>query len=135
MAVAVVTSTCGPAYDLRVGGADLCDRSCRGRHVPPARHAALLEGRHAIRIGGVSNTVCYHRALAHRALWPRPVVREILSCFTLGVDSSGTLRARAADKHTKSAVPPSQRSSPFSHHGKQTKPKIRAYTGYEAHPR
>ena len=40
-----------------------------------------------------------------------------------GEGSSGTPRRRAPDRHTKSAVRPSQQSSPFSNRRKQTKPE------------
>jgi stearoyl-CoA desaturase (delta-9 desaturase) len=40
-------------------------------------------------IGGIGTTVCYHRALTHRALKLHPVVRKVLTFFTV-LNGSGT---------------------------------------------
>jgi stearoyl-CoA desaturase (delta-9 desaturase) len=42
-------------------------------------------------VGGIGTTVCYHRALAHRALRLRPIIREILIFFAVHNGSGAPL--------------------------------------------
>lgn len=64
-------------------------------------------------IGGLGTTICYHRALAHRALRLHPVVREVLIFFAL-TNGSGAPRSWTADHrlHHATADTPADISSP-----------------------
>lgn len=64
-------------------------------------------------LGGLGTTVCYHRALAHRALRLHPVVRELLIFFAL-INGSGAPRSWTANHrlHHAFADTPSDVSSP-----------------------
>lgn len=63
--------------------------------------------------GGIGTTVCYHRALAHRALRLHPVVREILIFFAM-FNGSGTPLSWTANhrQHHATADTPEDISSP-----------------------
>lgn len=64
-------------------------------------------------IGGLGTTVCYHRALAHRALTLHPVVREIFIFLAL-LNGSGAPRSWTANHrlHHAKAETPEDISSP-----------------------
>lgn len=61
-----------------------------GLFLAPSPSLGILLGTLALTwIGGIGTTVCYHRALSHRAVKLNPVVREILTFFTV-LNGSGT---------------------------------------------
>lgn len=64
-------------------------------------------------LGGLGTTVCYHRALAHRALRLHPIVREVLTFFAL-YNGSGTPLTWVANHrlHHATADTPHDISSP-----------------------
>lgn len=61
--------------------------------LPPLGAVAIAIG--LIFMGGLGTTVCYHRALAHRAVTLHPVVREILTFFAV-LNGSGNPRSWVA---------------------------------------
>jgi fatty-acid desaturase len=64
-------------------------------------------------LGGLGTTVCYHRALAHRALRLHPVVREILIFFAMFNGSGAPLSWTANHRqHHATADTPADISSP-----------------------
>src|SRR5215510_3916586 len=64
-------------------------------------------------LGGLGTTVCYHRALAHRALRLHPVVRELLIFFALYNGSGAPLSWTANHRlHHATADTPEDLSSP-----------------------
>jgi len=64
-------------------------------------------------IGGLGTTVCYHRALAHRALRLHPVVREMLIFFAMYNGSGAPLSWAANHRlHHATADTPEDISSP-----------------------
>jgi sn-1 stearoyl-lipid 9-desaturase len=64
-------------------------------------------------LGGLGTTVCYHRALAHRALRLHPVVREVLIFFALYNGSGAPLSWTANHRlHHAKADTPADISSP-----------------------
>jgi fatty-acid desaturase len=64
-------------------------------------------------IGGIGTTVCYHRALAHRALEINPVVRAILIFFAMLNGSGSPLTWTAGHRvHHANADTPNDISSP-----------------------
>ena len=64
-------------------------------------------------IGGLGTTICYHRALAHRALTLHPIVREVL-IFVALFNGSGAPRSWTANHrlHHAKAETPEDISSP-----------------------
>jgi stearoyl-CoA desaturase (delta-9 desaturase) len=64
-------------------------------------------------VGGLGTTVCYHRALAHRALQLHPVVREVLIFFAMYNGSGAPLSWTANHRlHHATADTPADISSP-----------------------
>jgi len=64
-------------------------------------------------IGGIGTTVCYHRALAHRALRLHPVVRAILIFFAMFNGSGSPITWAASHRvHHANADTPGDISSP-----------------------
>jgi stearoyl-CoA desaturase (delta-9 desaturase) len=64
-------------------------------------------------IGGLGTTVCYHRALAHRALRLHPVVRDVLVFFAMYNGSGAPLSWTANHRlHHATADTPADLSSP-----------------------
>ncbi|MBI3302703.1 MAG: fatty acid desaturase [Deltaproteobacteria bacterium] len=64
-------------------------------------------------VGGLGTTVCYHRALAHRALRLHPVVREVLTFFAMFNGSGAPLTWTANHRlHHATADTPEDVSSP-----------------------
>jgi len=64
-------------------------------------------------LGGLGTTVCYHRALAHRALRLHPVIREILIFFAMSNGSGAPLSWTANHRlHHAMADTPEDISSP-----------------------
>jgi sn-1 stearoyl-lipid 9-desaturase len=77
----------------------------------------LLAGAVALAwIGGIGTTVCYHRALAHRALRLNPIVRSILIFFAMFNGSGSPLTWAASHRvHHAYADTPQDVSSPALH--------------------
>ncbi len=64
-------------------------------------------------VGGLGTTVCYHRALAHRALRLHPAVRQVLTFFALYNGSGAPLSWTANHRlHHATADTPADISSP-----------------------
>ena len=64
-------------------------------------------------IGGIGTTVCYHRALAHRALRLHPVVQSVLTFFAMYNGSGAPLSWTANHRlHHATADTPNDISSP-----------------------
>jgi fatty-acid desaturase len=67
-------------------------------------------------IGGIGTTVCYHRALAHRALRLHPVVSAILTFFAMFNGSGSPINWAASHRvHHANADTPDDVSSPVLH--------------------
>jgi stearoyl-CoA desaturase (delta-9 desaturase) len=67
-------------------------------------------------IGGIGTTVCYHRAIAHRALELNPVVRGILIFFAMFNGSGSPISWAAGHRvHHANADTPEDISSPVMH--------------------
>jgi len=65
--------------------------------------ATVSGGRRPHLDGGLGTTVCYHRALAHRALRLHPVVQEILIFFAM-YNGSGAPLSWAANHRLHHAM-------------------------------
>jgi stearoyl-CoA desaturase (delta-9 desaturase) len=67
-------------------------------------------------MGGIGTTVCYHRALAHRALRMNPIVRAVLTFFAVFNGSGSPITWTASHRvHHAKADTPGDVSSPALH--------------------